>query len=410
MGHKKLIVICLIALFPLAVILSNCRPAATKIDARGPAYAGMATCISCHKDIYASYTHTAHFFTSLPATLNNIHGSFKAGESSFSFGNGMRLIVQRRDSGLYQAGYVNGRLTGARRLDIAIGGVKAETYLSWQGRQVFELPLSWFGSVHGWTNSPGYQPDHINFNRSVVIRCFECHSSYVSQLPVQSLLNRKTEYERNTLIYGIDCERCHGPGADHVAFHQANPDEKKPHYIATFKSLTRAQKLDACAVCHGGNNERFEVSAFDFKPGDTLSKFKEPQLFSNPVNVAEIDVHGNQSALLAASKCFLMSNMDCTTCHDDVHINTRGNTMAYTQKCLNCHNAVNHNQCKMKAVPGAALKAECIDCHMPAQASNVIAVQTATQKKAMPYMVRTHRIAIYPAEAKKIRAFIQNLH
>jgi hypothetical protein len=49
----------------------------------------------------------------------------------------------------------------------------------------------------------------------------------------------------------------------------------------------------------------------------------------------------------------------------------------------------------------------CIDCHMPLKPSNTIAVNDTANKKSSPYLVRTHRIAIYPNETKKILAFLR---
>jgi hypothetical protein len=221
------------------------------------------------------------------------------------------------------------------------------------------------------------------------------------------LSNRIVEFDRSSLIYGIDCERCHGPAANHVNFHTEFPNEKKAKYITTYSSLTRDQKLDACAVCHSGNKGMYNRSAFVFKQGDTLSKFREPDFTPQDPDPAALDVHGNQNGLLSASKCFRMSNMDCSTCHN-VHVNEQANLAVYSQKCMQCHNGANHNLCKMADELGAAMKNNCIDCHMPAKPSNAIKVETANGKMAVPYMVRTHHIAIYPEESKKVMAFINS--
>ncbi|MDB5132594.1 MAG: hypothetical protein JWR02_2343, partial [Mucilaginibacter sp.] len=207
--------------------------------------------------------------------------------------------------------------------------------------------------------------------------------------------------------YSIDCERCHGPAANHVNFQTANPTEKKARYIVTYKSLTRAQKLDACAVCHAGNKDNFQISAFKFKIGDTLAKFKEPTFFSQTPNTATLDVHGNQNGLLAASKCFLKSNMDCGTCHDP-HKNEALNLAAYSQRCMSCHNNASHNFCKAAPQLGALIKNNCIDCHMPLKPSNAIEIALSDGRKQVPYLVRTHYIAVYPSTYKKIMAFVKN--
>ena len=54
-------------------------------------------------------------------------------------------------------------------------------------------------------------------------------------------------------IFNIDCERCHGPAAAHVRFHESHPEEKKSAFLVSYQSLMdRERKIDLCAVCHSG--------------------------------------------------------------------------------------------------------------------------------------------------------------
>ena len=395
----------LFLLIPVSTLLTQCLSSEKK-DPRDEVYAGSDKCMKCHKDVYTSYLHTAHFSSSRPASESTIHGSFKPGSNSFNLNEHVKVVMEKRKDGLYQTAYKDGKQTEAHRFDVTFGGVKAETYLYWKGKELFELPLSYFDALHNWTNSPGYAGNRADFDRPILRRCFECHSSYIKQIPQENvdLQNRKVEFDKSSIIYGIDCERCHGPAANHVNFQTDNPQVKEAKYIVKFSSLTRAQKLDACAVCHSSNKQAFNISAFVFKMGDTLSKFREPNFFPENPNPGTLDVHGNQNGLLATSKCFLMSNMDCSTCHD-THVNQSTNMALYSQKCMQCHNDANHNFCKMAAKIGPMIKNNCIDCHMPLKPSNVISVASNGQKQ-VPYLVRTHHIGIYPADTEKVLAFI----
>jgi hypothetical protein len=142
-------------------------------------------------------------------------------------------------------------------------------------------------------------------------------------------------------------------------------------------------------------------STFAFKPGDTLSNFKLPG-FEISTSANQLDVHGNQVQLLQSSKCFINSKMDCATCHD-THQNQRGNAFLFTQKCLSCHNTASHNYCKIATPLNAQLiKSNCIQCHMPAFSSAAIVSQTVDKSSFANIAVHTHRIAVYPQEAKKI--------
>jgi hypothetical protein len=408
MLKKRTVFFLLLLFIPLSVILTQCYTK-DKQDPRGEIFAGSETCISCHKDVYNSYVHTAHLETSRSADEKTIHGSFKEGKNKFDFGNCKSIQMEKRNNGIFQVAYINGKAAQAEKFDITVGGVKAETYLYWKGNELFELPLSYFSALHSWTNSPGYDAGKIDFNRPIVRRCMECHSSYIQELDnkEKSLTNRKVEFNKASLILGIDCERCHGPAANHVNFHTEYPEIKKAKYITTYNTLTRQQKLDACAVCHSGNKDVYLRSAFIFKQGDTLAKFKEHNFAAQNINPDKLDVHGNQNDLLASSKCFISSNMDCNSCHN-VHKKEAGNLTLFSQRCMTCHTAVRHNECKMLPKLGKAIKSNCIDCHMPAKPSNLIQVEAAGNKLQVPYEVRTHRIAIYPQETKKVMALIDN--
>jgi predicted CXXCH cytochrome family protein len=408
MQTKRTSIILLVALIPLSFILTQCFTKDKKDDARGQVFAGSASCVKCHQKIYDSYLQTAHYQSSRPALEQSIHGSFAHGANVYEYGNGLSVVMKKGKDGLYQVGYNHGKQTQAEKFGITIGGVKAETYLYWKGNQLFELPMSYFAALKSWTNSPGYDTSRIDFTRPILRRCMECHSSYIKEIPQQQIdmAHRLVEFDKASLIYGIDCERCHGPAANHVNYHTEYPEEKKAKYITTYKTLTRAQKLDACAVCHSGNKGVFQTSAFVFKQGDTLAKFKEADFLHQTTDPKTLDVHGNQNSLLAASKCFMMSNMDCNTCHN-VHKNESDNLLAYSQKCMQCHSEANHNFCKMGTALGVTIKSNCIDCHMPLKPSNVISVAASGGKKEIPYLVRTHRIAIYPEESKKIMAFMK---
>jgi hypothetical protein len=407
MKGKRIYFLVLICLVPVLVVYIQSLSTPEKADARGDLYAGPEKCMKCHSAVYNSYLQTGHHKSSGPASVHNIHGSFTAGSNVFSLSDHSKAVMEKRGDSLYQVAYEDGKQTRAERFDITFGGVKAETYAYWKNNQVYELPMSYFNALQSWTNSPGYDTRHPYFDRVIVQRCFECHSSYIAQLPITNLQNQEPGYNKNSLVYGIDCERCHGPAANHVNFHTANPGEKKARYIVKYASLTRAQKLDACSVCHGGGKDVYLESAFKFRMGDTLAKFKEPSFLKEDPNPATIDVHGNQRGLLAASKCFLMSNMDCNTCHN-IHVNESSNLVAYSQRCMKCHNEANHNFCTMAPKLGITIKNNCIDCHMPVKPSNLIAIAAAGGKKEVPYLVRTHHIAIYPEESKKILAFIND--
>jgi len=408
--RKRLMLLGGIFLIPLMLIFSQCFNNENKApaDARGNMYAGSASCVKCHKNIYTNYLHTAHFQTSRLASEASIHGSFNPDSNTVTFNDSLKVVMEKHGKNFYQVSYTKGKVVDKHPFDIAFGGIKAETYLYWKNKQIIQLPISYYNAIHSWANSPGYAADNADFSRIIGARCFECHSSYIKELPQQTQsLERKVEMDKNSVILSIDCERCHGPAINHVNYHTEYPEVKQARYITAYKTLTRAQKIDMCGVCHSGNSAVMLKPTFGFKPGDTLSKFKEADFFHTDKDPATLDVHGNQVQLLSSSACFIKSKMDCATCHN-THNNERNLTQVYTQRCMNCHSTANHNTCKLADKLGQAVIAgKCIDCHMPKKPSSVIAVHNSSTSTVDPYEVRTHRIAIYSEETKKIISWLK---
>jgi hypothetical protein len=388
-----------IFIIPLALVWSQCINFKKQPDPRGNAYAGSKSCESCHKDIYHSYLHTAHFMASQPANDSTIQGSFHSGANVFAFDSTLKVVMNKRDSGFYQMSYKNGKLQQSQRFDITFGGIKGQTYAYWFTNELFQLPISYVSNTNQWVNSPGYYPNKVEYERAITIKCLNCHTSGIKRAAalVPGFNGNNEGFDKNTLIYSVDCERCHGPASAHVKFHIENPDVKKAKYIATFSSLTREQKINMCAVCHSGADSRMLKVAFKFNPKDNI-KYIEP--VEEP-DYQHIDVHGNQRGLLASSKCYINSNMDCSNCHD-THVNDRNNLALYTTRCMTCHNTANHNLCKLTdQLSSAVLKSNCISCHMPALPSKLIVAGNAGT------LIHTHHIAIYPDQTKKVLAYLK---
>jgi hypothetical protein len=378
-------------------------------DARGKSFAGPGACVSCHSNVYNSYLNTAHYKASAAANEKTIHGSFAGNNNEFIVNDSQKVVMEKLDSGLYQTYYFNGKVKARYRFDIVFGGVKGESYLYWKGNELCQMPLSYFQSRHQWSTNPGFGYNFLDYNmpRYIGKQCLECHASYINNLPEETTtLSKGDQFDKNSLVYSVDCERCHGPCAKHVDFQTQNPGIKTAAFVTTFSSLNRIQKMDMCAACHSGKPSVMLRSSFEFVPGDTFANFKVPE-FIHPADTAHLDVHGNQFQLLQSSKCYLNSKMDCATCHDP-HISNSGNGAMFTQKCLTCHNTPGQVTCKMAGhLSDSLMKKNCIGCHMPALPTKIISVQVSDKLPSVQFFVHTHHIATYPEEVKKIMNYIR---
>ena len=373
---------------------SRCLQTPQVVDPRGTDYAGSAKCAGCHQSISETYAHTAHSLSTRIVDENTIAGSFSKDSNQLKINDSTLIRMEKRDSGLYQVLYVNNKAIVAHRFDLQLGAVKGQTFLFWQKNGFFQLPVSYIRDLHQWTGSPGYSSDQLNFNRPVVTTCFACHSSFASGDPHGiSVASAK----QINWVFNIDCERCHGPAAAHVEFQESHPQEKQSRYMVSFQSLDRKQKIDLCAVCHSGTKNLLLKPTFRFKMGDTLSNYMNVLYTDFP----SPDEHGSQKQFFAQSKCFRMSGMDCTTCHN-AHVNERGIVKSFNEHCQTCHTPGQYF-CKLVTDSNIVfLQNNCTGCHMPAQSAKVIRVQSKNNILSLPTMAVNHRIAIYPDETEKV--------
>ncbi|MEP7108043.1 MAG: multiheme c-type cytochrome [Ferruginibacter sp.] len=367
-------------------------------------FAGSAECAGCHKSIYENHVKTAHFHTSEIVSEKNILGSFDSGKNTFIYSTGGMVKMEKRAGHFYQVAYTRGVERISQRFDIITGsGTKGQSYLTWSGTNLFQLPVTYLTSVNQWCNSPG-NPNKIALNRVITSRCLECHTTFVETISAQ--YKEPEDFDRSHMILGVDCEKCHGPSARHVEFQTHNPKETKGAFIINPARFNRQQSLDICALCHGGRLQKIKPS-FEFKAGEKLADYF--LIDTAPKDAGTIDVHGNQFGLLAASKCFLKSNtLTCNTCHNP-HENEKGKVGLFSQRCLNCHNDKQTDAvlCKMTGTLGSEINKNCIDCHMPEQPSKAIAVLLQGDSIPTSALMHTHLIKNYPDETKKVIAFIK---
>jgi hypothetical protein len=358
-------------------------------------YVGDAACAACHKQQAESYRHTSHRLTSQMPGGASILGSFKEGENILMIQDAkkdsdprlyFKMDIER--GGFYQTAVgENGsqKLVRSEEIDLVTGaGVRGQTYLYWSGNKLYELPVSYWADGRQWINSPGYEDGTANFARHVDPRCLECHATYIEPLSADPQTNI---YDRSSLVPGISCETCHGPGEAHIARQGDNPQNPAKNVILNPKKFARDRQVDLCALCHSGGQRAQLKPAFSYRPGEPLDEY----FAADPVELSDRpDVHGNQAGLLKKSRCYLSSpSMSCSTCHD-VHRPER-TAADYSDRCLTCHK---WQSCPVSKTLGSKIAHNCIDCHMPLQQTSAIVSTTAN--RTLHASIRTHWIRVYP--------------
>ena len=355
-------------------------------------------CASCHVQT-TLYMHTAHRATSSLASETALAPIFKSAGMELTIAGSplpkLAFLMGEKD-GLFSETAVSGWgtdvVTTSGSIDVIVGSSKrGQTFLSWSGDQLFELPVSYWKEGHRWINSPGYVDGTADFRRPVQAGCLECHVTSITSLSSDATANR---YERASLVTGIGCRTCHGPSEAHVAAEQAAARSRvkvADPMILNPARFSRDRQIDMCALCHSGIQRTALQPAFSYVPGQPLAHY----FGSFPGSDQDRpDVHGNQVGLLERSRCFRSSaEMTCSTCHD---VHTSGQSLeAYAKRCLTCHQWQN---CGEAEKLGASIQSKCIGCHMPLQQTDAIISVTAGQR--VQATMRTHWIKVYAADSK----------
>ncbi|MCO8123163.1 C cytochrome precursor [Stieleria sp. TO1_6] len=359
-----------------------------------PGFLGAAACQQCHQERHDSFVHTAHHLTSTPAKRETISGSFQPGENQVSTrSDDVSFEMLERDGRFFQrVSFFDWKFEVP--FDLVTGSSKmGQSYLYWHGDGLYQMNVSYLSGgaeEGGWVNSPGYVDGDAIYARPIGRRCLECHTTYADVREPQN------HFTPQSLILGISCERCHGPGRDHVDFHQQHPQERMGQHISNPQTLTREQRLDICGQCHSGVS-RLKGNPYSFRPGDQISDHYHPidEKLAGGVHTS------NQQSRLSASRCFQATEMTCTDCHNP-HQNERDRVDLFSQRCLKCHET---SHCGMADTVGPRISDNCVDCHMPKRGSDKFWLKTNEGKVFPP--LRDHHVRV---DQQATDAFLQRLN
>jgi Flp pilus assembly protein TadD len=343
----RLAAILLIPLTLASALAMGGRSAPIGRQSPQPQYVGNGACGSCHKAISDSYAQTAMARTSGPAAPNLIEGSFQHSPSGVSF----RLFRQGRTARLAYDRSAGPPLHGAETLKYFVGSnTRGRTFLFEIDGFLYQSPVNYFAAKRVWDMSPGYsQLTQMELNHPVDSTCLFCHSSRV-QRPIDGTINRFAA--EAFLQPGVGCERCHGPGSEHVAGRGSMVNPAR---------LGSGRRDDVCMQCHLEGIARIARAGRreeDYRPGDMLSDVLA-------IFVREDAARGGLGAVsqfeaLARSACKRGSGdaLGCITCHDPhVRVAPADKAAFYRSRCLTCHATMANRH--------HAGQPDCTTCHMP---------------------------------------------
>jgi tetratricopeptide (TPR) repeat protein len=374
----------------------------SSLSSRG--YVDSKLCYSCHAATYVAYARTGMGHSvGRPAASNAIE-DYTKNNRFYQAASGTWFEMFARDGEYferrYQIGYA-GTPTNIdeTRIDYYLGsGNHARSYLhrARDGRLV-QLPITWYSENGGaWAMSPGYDSPGLWYSqRGVSYECMFCHNAYAN---IPTAFRRRGDLQVYPAQFpeGIDCQRCHGPGANHIRVARvkdARPQDLRKTIVNPSR-LTAERQLEICMQCHLETTSmnlpesiaRFDRTPFSYSPPEPLSAFK---IFFDRVPGGGRDAPfeiAHSAYRLRQSLCFLKSGgaLTCTTCHNP-HDVARGSEAAaqYSSACIRCHSSV----LGQLVIKGKHTQdPNCVDCHMPKRRTGDVVHAVMTD-----HLIQRHR-------------------
>lgn len=345
-------------------------------------YVDSKLCASCHNQIAQTYRLTGMGRSLYRPTPANSVEDYSGNNQHYHSLSDSHYSMLLRDGAYFQRRWQIG-FEGTEsnveesRIDYVLGsGNHAKSYLHRTARgTLIELPLGWYAEKGGsWGMSPGFDSRHPATRRLVSYECIFCHDGY-PRIPAGHDAPESEPVFSGDLPQGIDCQRCHGPGGNHVDTVQtagANRAKIRASIVNPAR-LSPQLRLDLCMQCHLEPTStaipalirRFNRGPFSFAPGEPLSAFLLAFDHAPGTHDDKFEIVGSSAYRLRQSRCFIETKgaLTCDTCHDP-HQPPRGEPVArhYSEVCRQCHAAAFDERVSKGTHPTAA---DCVTCHMP---------------------------------------------
>jgi len=337
-------------IFQLALLLAIASCAA------GAEFVGNQACAPCHPAIYAGFVRTPMANGSGRVGTGQPHERFDRTEFRDSAGAFAYRVVQEAGNYFleFQQQGAKQPVEGRRQLQYFVGsGAAARSYLLNYEGFLYEAPVAYYSGSASWKSAPGYASvDYPYLTRPVLPGCLACHASGIQRIPGTQNAYASPPFREG----GVACERCHGPGSDHIA-------SGKP--LLNPAKLAAAERDSICEQCHLSAEIRVAKPGKDdlsFRPGDRLADDLTVFVRSGAPSPMKVTSHAED---LAQSACKRASGekLWCGTCHDPHTVPAADKKAAYFRgKCLTCHQT---SDCRAPQATRLANSDNCVSCHMP---------------------------------------------
>lgn len=391
------------ALFALAMITASiaetppraqAEKSGTESGMAEAAYAGGETCVSCHEDQARAWRGSHHDLAMRVADEKTVLGDFNNislkhhGVTTTFFQRGKKFMVRTEGADGKKAEFEIAYTFGADPLQqylIPFGDGRMQVLgAAWDSRAKQDGGQRWFHLYRDRDLKAGDPLHWTGVDQTWNHMCAECHSTVLRK----NYVPEENRFETSWSDVNVNCEACHGPGADHVAWATApgakdtgkgdkgltvdlSADIDDWSFEAGAKIAARNMpasrtELNVCAKCH---SRRAPLSAWDHDDKNLLQSHNLQLLFDGyyfPDGQIRDEVFVLGSFL--QSKMY-QAGVTCSNCHDPHSLKTRAKGNAL---CAQCHAPDAFDTPKHHFHPADTDGAQCVSCHMPERTYMVV--------------------------------------
>jgi tetratricopeptide (TPR) repeat protein len=341
---------------------------------RQPAgFAGSVSCRECHEKFYQLWSTSHHGLAMQPVTPEFARTKIIPLKDGLVIGQRRyRVDIQGAGAWVVEEGPQGEK---GYPMEQALGGKNVYYFLTPLTKGRFQvLPVAYDVRQREWFDTAASHLRHfaegssrpVDWKDPLLTFNTACYSCHVSQLSTNYDLKTET-YHTVWAEPGINCETCHGPGAEHVRVCREAPQGAVPAdlKIISAKKFTVEQHNDTCSPCHA---KMIPLTA-SYPPGERffdhfdLITLEDPDFSPDGRDLGE----NYTFTLWRTSPCVKSGKLSCLHCHTSSGRYRFKDEAKANQACLPCHGArVKNAQEHIKHPldkPGTPGK--CISCHMP---------------------------------------------
>ena len=381
-NRRTLAAACLIAILAIgAAFVWHAHPKPHEAGTTNT-YADPATCLRCHADAAQGYARTGMAHAFYTATAENTLGNAAKQRQFYHSASDTYYELTQHDGQVFEHRWQKGpggAPDNAEELsiDYVMGsGNHVRTFLHReQDGTLSELPMAWYAEDGGlFAMNPGYDNPKPMTRRPIAYECMFCHNGY-PRIPDMTHRDAVVSPVYTSLPEGIDCQRCHGPGAAHVKAAQTSgvPVDKVRSLILNPATLPKDRQMEVCEQCHLETTSHLlpdRIRHYDQQPfgydatkplASFITYFQRDPAYGRTDNFEIVDAPYR----LRQSKCYLATQgaLTCETCHNphDLHKGPESASY-YANICLRCHSNELAKQVAARQHPASN---DCVSCHMP---------------------------------------------